>query len=279
MGVCSSMRECVGSKPPLAVFAASIAAFAIALVGVSLYLQGHRSEILNPDIKDWNSFYSTLSDMKICFPESGASRVTKIRPNNDLPSVVTLNSERSVNETEANVTLSILADVQVGKGGSTVMGMALHSLLPAKYLGFKGDPSALEVMIELASKTAKNWTACMMFSGPAHLLPDSPVAPANCTILKDTNTVEVMMGQPWLVKESGEWCSAGVEADLMVTAQHELNVYLSEGDVTLIQVHILYTTCLLCVMMLVLLFYFVCGKHFNSRNKTEKAADKIPLHA
>lgn len=278
MGVCSSVRECVGSKPPLAVFAASIAAFAVALVGVSLYLQGHKSEILNPDIKDWNSFYSTLSDMKICFPESGASTVKKIRPSRELPSSVTLDPEASVNETTGNITLSILADVQVEKDGSTVMGLTLHSFLSPRYLGFKGDLSVLEVTIELAAKSAKNWTACMMFSGPTHLLPDSPVTPSNCTITKNTTLVEVMMAQPWLVNESEEWCRVGVEGNLMVTAQHELNVYLSEGDVTLIQVHILYTTCLLCVMMFVLLFYFICGKHFNSRSKTEKSADKVPLH-
>lgn len=47
-----------------------------------------------------------------------------------------------------------------------------------------GDPSALEVTMDLAPKTAKNWTACVMLSGPAHLLPDSPITPANCTIPK-----------------------------------------------------------------------------------------------
>lgn len=51
MAMCSSLREYVGSKPPLVVFATSIVAFAVVLVGVSLYLQGHKTEILNPDIK------------------------------------------------------------------------------------------------------------------------------------------------------------------------------------------------------------------------------------
>ncbi|KAG7153893.1 Transmembrane protein 248-like [Homarus americanus] len=257
MGVCNSLRDFIGSKPPLVVFAASIAAFAVALVGVSLYLQGHKTQILNPDIKDWNSFYTTLSDMKICFPENGASKVTKLRSTRELPPLVTLLPETSVNETEANVTVSILADVQVEKDGNPVVGIALHSSLSARFLGFKRDPSELEVTIELASKKAKNWTACMLLSGPAHLLPDSPITPSNCTVSKDTKTVEVVMAQPWLVQEPEEWCT---------------------GDVTLIQVHILYTTCLLCVMMIVLMFYFVCGKHSSSRSKTLQAPDKVPLH-
>lgn len=37
-----------------------------------------------------------------------------------------------------------------------------------------------------------------------------------------------MMAQPWLVQESEEWCSVGMVGNLMVAAQHELNVYLSE---------------------------------------------------
>lgn len=278
MAVCSSLREYVGSKPPLAVFATSIAAFAVVLVGVSLYLQGHKTEILNPDIKDWNSFYRTLSDVEVCFPESWTSEITKIRSRRELPATATLVPEISVNETEANITMSILADVNVEKGGRAMEGMTLHSYILARHLGFKRDLSSLEVTIELAPRIAKNWTACMMFSGPAHLLPDSPLTPANCTISKDTKPVEVMMAQPWLVQELKEWCSAGRLGSLMVAAQHELNVYLSEGDVTLIQVHILYTTCLLCVMMIVLLFYFVCGKRSTSRGKIVQTSDKVPLH-
>lgn len=51
MVMCSSVRECFGSKPPMAVFSMSIVGFALTLVGVSLYFQSHRTQILNPDIK------------------------------------------------------------------------------------------------------------------------------------------------------------------------------------------------------------------------------------
>ena len=49
-----------------------------------------------------------------------------------------------------------------------------------------------------------------------------------------------------------------------------------QGDVTLIQIHILYTTCLLCVMMLFLLFYLGCGKRWTFKSKvTVHSPDKV----
>lgn len=61
------------------------------------------------------------------------------------------------------------------------------SVIHGKFMYFPlspGDHSSLEMTISLVPKSAKNWTACIMMSGPAHLLPDSPITPVNCTIPK-----------------------------------------------------------------------------------------------
>ncbi|KAK8407531.1 hypothetical protein O3P69_002229 [Scylla paramamosain] len=285
MAVCSNARECVGNRPPLVVFTASIAVFAVALVGVSLYLQSHKTHILNPDIKDWNSFFTTLSGMEICFPnkdtQPGSAHIMKreVLESED-PATTTSLPETNSTDVENNVTLSVLADVHVEKAGVTLFGVNLHSSLPARHLGFNRDPSALEMTISLVPKSAKNWTACIMMSGPAHLLPDSPIRPVNCSVHQSPEPpVEVELAKPWLVQESFGWCSNGVSGNLLVAPQHELSVYLSEGDVTLIQIHILYTTCLLFVMMLFLLFYLGCGKRWIFRSKiVVQSPDKVPLH-
>lgn len=284
MAGCSSPRECVGNRPPLVVFTASIAVFALALVGVSFYLQSHKTRILNPDIKDWNSFFTTLSGMELCFPKRNAH----LRPvhvmKREMPVLeditTTILPEANTTEVESNVTMSVLADVHVEKAGQTLFGVTLHSSLPARHLGFRSDHSSLEMTISLVPKSAKNWTACIMMSGPAHLLPDSPITPVNCTIPKSSaSPLEVELGKPWLVQEPLEWCSTGVSGNLLVAPQNELSVYLSEGDVTLIQIHILYTTCLLCVMMLFLLFYLGCGKRWSFKSKVMvQSPDKVPLH-
>ncbi|XP_064078722.1 transmembrane protein 248-like [Macrobrachium nipponense] len=257
------------SKPPMAVFLVSILGFVLALLFVLIYLQSHRSEILNPDIKDWNTFYSTLSDLELCVHNtteiSKSSRVSHKTP-----------PPQTVNATEeANITLSIYADVQVRFHGQHIENQVLHGFIDARYLGFKGDPSSLEMTIELTKSIAKNWTACITLSGPAHLLPDSPHKPPSCTASQNSQTLDVVIAQPWIVSE---WCTGGDSGSLTVAPQHELNVYLPEGDVTLIQVHILYMTCLLCVMMMGLLFYYLFGRRCMIRPKTTQIPDKIPLH-
>ncbi|XP_050727798.1 uncharacterized protein LOC127004278, partial [Eriocheir sinensis] len=229
----------------------------------------------------WNSFFTTLSGMELCFPKDSPSKSSHLMKR-EVPqdfATTTILPEANTTE-EENVTLSVLADVQVERAGQTLFGVYLHSSLPAKHLGFKRDPSALDITISLVPKSAKNWTACIMMSGPSRLLPDSPIRPVNCTIPKSPSPpLEVELGKPWLVQEPSEWCSAGVDGNLLVAPQHELSVYLSEGDVTLIQIHILYTTCLLCVMMLFLLFYLGCGKRWTFKNKTVVLSpDKVPLH-
>ncbi|KAK7081867.1 hypothetical protein SK128_000382 [Halocaridina rubra] len=260
----------ISSKPPLAVFAATIVGFVLALISVSLYLQSHKAQILNPDVKNWNSFYETLSDMDICFPNS--TKMSSLPPR--LQSGVALGNETE----DTNITFSIFADVHVEREGKTMENQILHALINSTYLGFKGDTSVLEITLELAKDTAKNWTACVTVFGPSHLLPDSPYSPPKCTPSKRVNAYDIEMAQPWMVPDGARWCSAGVLGGLRVAAQDELNVYLSEGEVTTIQLHILYTTCLLCVMMIGLLFYFIFGKRNCSKAKTLHTLDKIPLH-
>ncbi|ROT74182.1 hypothetical protein C7M84_007318 [Penaeus vannamei] len=228
--------------------------------------------------------------MEVCFPspQSPDEAVLRTRARRELASasLTTTTTSNSLlmatdargNDTEANVTISILADVQVQRKGVSLEGLTLHSLVGAKFFGFKRDKSFLEVTIDLARQISKNWTACMTLSGPAHLLPNSPQTPPTCTPVKEPKTNEVFLAQPWLVLEEDEWCMNGTVGSLSVAPQHELNVYLTEGDVTLIQVHILYTTCLLCVMMIGLLFYFLCGKRCSTRTKAAPLPDKVPLN-
>ena len=50
-GVWGNLRECTLNKPPLVVFSASIIAFAFTLVAVSLYIETHKNNLINPDVK------------------------------------------------------------------------------------------------------------------------------------------------------------------------------------------------------------------------------------
>lgn len=74
--------------------------------------------------------------MEVCFP--GVSDVTRVRTRRELPATVpATTTEKNTNETESNVTISILADVHMKKNDLTVAGITLHSFVEAKYLGLK----------------------------------------------------------------------------------------------------------------------------------------------
>lgn len=91
-------------------------------------------------MQDWNSFFTTLSGMELCFPKDSSSKsfhVMKREVQQDI-ATTTILPETNVTE-EENVTLSVLADVQVERAGQTLFGVSLHSSLPAKHLGFKSE--------------------------------------------------------------------------------------------------------------------------------------------
>ncbi|KAK4314597.1 hypothetical protein Pmani_014121 [Petrolisthes manimaculis] len=287
MAGCSGIREFMGSRPPVAVFFASIAVFALTLISVSLYLQSHKTQILNPDIEDWNSFYNTLSNMEICFPNQDSPKMAKMRRSErELPSIASsvppTMSSNITNDATDNVTVSVMADVHVLKSQHSLFGVTLHAVLPASHLGIKRDPSVLDITMQLPTKKSKKWVACLLFTGPPHLLPNSPIAPPNCSLsMQSSKKIEVELGGGWLAGDS-QWCQNDVVGSLTVMPKDELNVYLTEGDVTLIQMHILYTTCLLGVMMLGILLYLVCGRRCATLRSHQAvvavAPDKVPLN-
>lgn len=90
--------------------------------------------------QDWNSFFTTLSGMELCFPEDSPSKPSLVMkrevPQDD--ATTTILPDTNTTE-EENVTLSVLADVQVERAGQTLFGVALHSSLPARHLGFSGE--------------------------------------------------------------------------------------------------------------------------------------------
>lgn len=87
--------------------------------------------------------------MEVCFPapQSPDEAVLRTRARRELAtaSLTTTTTSNSLllatdargNDTEANVTISVLADVQVQRKGVSLEGLTLHSLVGAKFFGFK----------------------------------------------------------------------------------------------------------------------------------------------
>ena len=79
--------------------------------------------------------------MELCFPKKDNQARSIHTMRREVPVLEDLTTttlpETNTTEEESNVTLSVLADVQVERAGQTLFGVALHSSLPAKYLGFR----------------------------------------------------------------------------------------------------------------------------------------------
>lgn len=93
-------------------------------------------------LQDWNSFYNTLSNLEICFPNQGSTRVAKMsRSERELPligsSVPPILNSNTTGDASDNVTISVMADIHVLKSQHSLFGVTLHTVLPASFLGIK----------------------------------------------------------------------------------------------------------------------------------------------
>lgn len=92
--------------------------------------------------------------MELCFPKDTPSKSSNIMKREVAYDFATTTILPEANTTEEeNVTLSVLADVQVEREGQTLFGVSLHSSLPAKHLGFKS-----KYQRETGSKAQTKWS-------------------------------------------------------------------------------------------------------------------------
>lgn len=280
MGVYTGLYECLTTKPPLVIFTSSLAAFALALMGVSLYLEGHKTHILNPDVKDWNQFYEALSNLKVCIPKHSVTNELK-----------ELNIHNLVNDSlnilddnpKMNITKSVLLDIHfTDLKSKDFMGLSYRGHVVAKHLQYKRDMNILDISITFPNPNKKKGHPCVTFHGPQYLLPNAAKAesPEMCSPQNVTSDkiriVDIV--NPQMTEE--DWCQDGTQTGIKISPNKSLNVYLTKDDVTLIQLHILYTTCLLFFMMVVLGLYAICGRRCAvAKSKIlSPPPDKMPLN-
>ncbi|XP_076041514.1 transmembrane protein 248-like [Oratosquilla oratoria] len=265
MVACAGLRDFLVNRPPMVVFMLSVSAFALAFVGVSIYIEIHKKEIRNPDIKmDWNMFFEKLSKLEMC-----PLKETKTRSRRTTTS--TVHDEDIDMPVDKNVTFAVTAVVSLRpmKNGHDA---PIHGFITAKNLGFERDTSMLEVNIKMAPKKKDRLKSCLFLFGPEHLLPKSPIQPETCHIEKPENNIEMKI----ILPEEREWCTKGEKFKLHIDTQPELNVFLTEDDIAMIHIHILYTTSFLFISVIAILFTSIYRKRVAARVKGQNP-DQIPL--
>lgn len=280
MGVYAGLHECVATKPPLVIFTSSLAAFALALLGISFYLESHKTTILDPDVKDWNGFYGVLSKLKVCIPNHSEpdkqSKLSVISPVTNALDVQANNTKNT------NITKSVILDLHFTElKPKEFMGISFHGQILAKYLQHKRDMNLLDITITFP-KPDKKGQPCVTFHGPSHLLPDAPkkASPEECLVQNGTKEKVQQVEIINVEMMAKDWCKDGKQTGIRISVNKSYNVYLTEGDVTLIQLHIHYTTCLLFFMMVMLGLYAICGRRcFVAKSKIlSSSPDKVPLN-
>ncbi|KAF2353698.1 hypothetical protein FHG87_015546 [Trinorchestia longiramus] len=260
---CNRLGDWWNTQPPLAVFLLTLVACAVTLVSISVYVGVHQDNFPNPNVRDWNSFFGSFSRVELCIP-SITSNDTEV----DLRQPDVLKGE-NVSSVTALVSIS-MEEVRPVKGMETVRDLLQHYVIVANVtedlLGIKVPLSRqaelLQMVMGLPAKSKSGgkaagyqFEACVTFKGPHFLLPNSDVVPRTCSRLKLPMVVVEALGA------SGKPCVAtDAVMPVLLQQQQRLTPLLTRDDTMLIQLHIVYTTCALTVLILLLLGYAICRR-------------------
>ena len=64
---CVGVRDCLSNKPPLVIFATTIALSGLVLICVSIYIETQQNHMINPDIKVCINYWSKLFILNCLF--------------------------------------------------------------------------------------------------------------------------------------------------------------------------------------------------------------------
>uniref|UniRef100_A0A2P2IC42 Transmembrane protein 248-like n=1 Tax=Hirondellea gigas TaxID=1518452 RepID=A0A2P2IC42_9CRUS len=303
MMICKSLVDWWHAKPPVAVFLVMLIACALTLASITIYVELHKNHMVNPNVKDWNSFFNTLSKVEVCLPAAGSLG----RPGTDLspgPAAAVADSlNQLVDAKESNLTrYRVLVTVGMKAVSGDTTHKQLEELLQTRKLEFlltedllgnrvpigqKADevsvslslpnvPSTKSVVSpdshenEEGGSDMKLFEACVTFLGPTRLLPGSNVMPKACQQTRKTSVeLEVSSGP------LGSCGSVNTAYRLHLQQQHNLTPLLSQEDTILIQLHLIYTTSALVLLVLLLISYAACRRCWEPRSRLAYTSNSL----
>lgn len=280
------------SRPPLVVFTACLTTFAVATLSLSYYLR--TGPVHNPDIEvDWNNIMDHMSQWKLCVitPHSiphkpwtlGESKTAQRQL-----SIMDIPWQRATDLKKANGSISVLLRLRLGFRAKAFLKNTdiLTGEITLKDLGYdvtELNMPSLKVAIDLGAKhKLVNCTiggycdvtpaACVTFFGLVSLLP-SVREPKTCLsrIPKDNGAI-------FHLQEYSNENEAMVHCSGFVILQEYIREELFEETLnykeqTLMNMHLMYTSYFLFVMVMTVLCYaIVRGQSKPKPLLSEKAA-------
>jgi hypothetical protein len=291
-----NLKGHVKSRPPLVILIGCMFLFALSVIILGYYFR--HSDVRNFDIsEDWNTFLGDLSDVDFCLYTNTStttvvhSTATTLSPGSLDNVTATASSDPFPAEeygdededdwtTRRNLTvaLTLVLEPSVSLLRSVANITLMSSLVPASMLGLEGSNEFVSVQFEmppsLKDQKCDDFTkcglavqTCLTMIAPAAVFPLTK-QPASCNVTETRHENSTA----WLtVRQVGQsqegWCRHGTVAHAKHKFDPKLTVMLSPAEQSLINLHLMYTSYFMFVMVIMWVCYaLVKGPPTKMRN-------------
>jgi hypothetical protein len=292
-----NLKGHVRSRPPVVIFVACMFLLALSVIILGYYF---KHEVPNYDIsEDWNSFLEDFSSVDFCLAlntSTVTSAISTVKTNTLDNSSISLTTDpfpvgdyyedlAMKRNLSVSVMLMIDPSVHLAKAVSNITMMS--SLVPASMLGGKGsDDEMISVQFEfpkpLKPEKCKDPTecqiavpTCLVLIGSSSVFP-STKQPASC----NTTDSHHENSTAWMsVRPKGHapesWCKHGAVAHAKHKFDPRLTVMLSSAEQSIINLHLMYTSYFMFVMVIMWVCYaLVKGPPTKIRSVHTSATEK-----
>ncbi|XP_072163389.1 transmembrane protein 248-like [Diadema setosum] len=291
------------NRPPFVVFTICILLFAIALISLGAYIK--RSEIPDYDIDyDWNTLLQGFSKLEFCLSPNETTAVdvlstttTSLPLNSSLSPGTTTSSDPmeevdglSLHNTSLSISLSLRAHHSIHTEvhyGTT----HLFSTFTASSLGIEDGSEQMYITFDLLEPLkplpcseagcSDHLSACLTIKGPQYIFPHTR-HPGVCNVTDTTKQDKVtkMHVKPSSNTDLVQWCKEGTVAKANHQFDPRLTVMLSPAQRSLVNLHLMYTSYFLFVMLVTCVCYaLVKGPPAKHRTVTQSTIKEKKISA
>lgn len=285
-------------RPPFVIFLVCLLLFAIALISLGIYIQNH--DVRNYEEKDWNDFLQGFSQQQFCIQERDSVDVQR----RDISAVRSLASTTQESATDSfnrnnfvasgNVSFAINLEFHPRENQQLqyVVGlMSLRSSVPATQIHLDKYYEEIDVNFHLSRPLEDltceenkpcgpaKVTACLTLGLPAEALPhiSRTIHPTACNKSSHHGLTSSWIS-PRNHTEDEYFCGSGLALNTEYIYDPKYTFYLSEEEKSIINLHLMYTSYFLFIMLITCVFYaLIKGPPLKSRVFNENGTHKKQL--
>ncbi|XP_038055660.1 transmembrane protein 248-like [Patiria miniata] len=292
-----NLKGHVKSRPPVVIFIGCMFLFALSVVILGYYFKN--SEVPNYDIsEDWNHFLGDLSSIDFCLTlntSTVTSAIATVKSHTLENSSLSLTTdpfpivdydEDWAMKRNLSVSIMLLIEPSVYMAKTVANVTMMSSLVPASMLGHEGPDEMVSVQFELpqtlklpqskdsATRPLVVQTCLTLIGSPSVFPMTKQPASCNTTDSHHENSTAWMRVRPKR-HPLDSWCKQGTMAHAKHKFDPRLTVMLSSAEQSIINLHLMYTSYFMFVMVIMWVCYaLVKGPPTKMRNLHNTATEK-----